>query len=253
MNVGEIIAMYRTEVSDIERPYLWTDEEVLAYLNDAYTMLIRFMGGVPDATSAISEIDVTIGQKEAAISEAVIRVVRAFRESDGAELSVIESTDVPLVRNSAGKVALMRIGSHAGPIEYVIIGTDRNMVSFHPVPNTADTIKLQVRRMPLVELAAESDVPSDIGAEHHLHLLKWMKSMGYRKQDADTLDMEKAQLNESLFLQYCEQSTYEQERMRRKSRISLRTERDMRNPMLATSTTRAYGQSSAPSRGESQG
>lgn len=252
MNVGEIIALFRTEVSDIERPYLWNDEEALAYLNDAYTMLIRFMGGVPDSTSSVTEIAVDIGDKEAAIDKSIIRVVRAFRESDGMEISVIESTDVPLVRNSAGKMALLRVGSHTGPIEYLVIGSDRNQVSFHPVPAATDTLKLQVRRIPLVYLAADSDVPSDVGDEHHIHLLKWMKSMAYRKQDADTLDMEKAQLNESLFLQYCEQATYEQERMRRKSRMSLRTERDMRNPMLSTSTVRAYGQTNAPRRDQQE-
>lgn len=241
MEVSEIVSLFRNEVSDIEMPYLWTDSEVITYLNDAYTMLIRFLGGVPDSTSSATTIDVAPGDRSVPISKAVTRIVRAFRQSDGAEISVIENTDVPLVRDNAGRLSLLRAGSETGKVQFMILGGERNRAALHPVPDTPDTIKMQVRRNPIASLDDVDDEPTDLGEEHHIHLIPWMKACAYRKQDSDTLDLNKAQLNEQIFLSYCDQSAYEQERYRRKSRMSLRNDRDLRNPMLMTAAVRNRG------------
>lgn len=238
MLCSEIISLFRTEVADIEMPYLWSDEEVLAYLNDAYIMFTRFLGGVPDSTSAATTLALAIGQKAIEFDESVIRVVRAFRLSDGVELSVIENTDMPLVRGTDGKLSLLRVGAQTGPVEFLIIGAGQSSATVHPAPLAVDTIKMQIRRIPAKRLgltaATGIDVsPADVRAEHHLHLIGWMKAMAYRKHDSETLDPAKAQENEDKFLRYCAQSAHEQERMRRKSRVSLRSARDFKNPMLA--------------------
>lgn len=238
MQCSEIVAIFRTEVSDIEVPYLWSDDEVLTYLNDSYVMFVRFLGGVADSTSAATSIAVSINQKSIVFDTSIIRVVRAFRNSDGKELSVIENTDIPLVRDSMGKLCLLQIGVQTGPVEFIVIGAGQNSAEIHPVPLVDDTIKMQIRRIPLkpLSLTAGASVevsPVDLRQEHHLHLIGWMKAMAYRKHDAETLDLPKAQENEDKFLRYCAQSVHEQERMRRKSRVSLRSARDLKNPMLA--------------------
>lgn len=238
MQCSEIISLFRTEVNDIEMPYLWADEEVLAYLNDAYIMFTRFLGGVSDSTSAVTTLVLASGQTSVELDEAIIRVVRAFRASDGSELSVIENTDMPLVRDATGKLSLLRVGSQSGPVEFLIIGAGQNSAAIHPTPAAIDSIKMQVRRIPLSRLglvagAGVDASPVDIRSEHHIHLIAWMKATAYRKQDAETMDNVKAQESEDKFLQYCAQSVHEQERMRRKSRVSLRSARDLKNPMLA--------------------
>lgn len=246
MNVNELIAVFRNETADVEAPYLWTDDEVIAYLNDAYTMFVRFLGGVPDSTSGICTIPFLANATTVALDPAIIRVVRAFRDSDGAEVNIIENTDTPLVKDGTGKLSLLRVGSSTGPVQFLVLGSDPLSASLHPVPLIADSLVMQVRRLPTTALVAGTGTPSDIRSEHHLHLLKWVKSLAYRKQDSDTLDLEKAQLNETLFLEYCAQSVNEQERMRRKSRTSLRTSRDLKNPMLNGSAYTKYTQTNAP-------
>lgn len=240
MNAQEIVSLFRNEVADIEQPYLWTDSEVMTYLDDAYTMLVRFLGGVPDASSAATALTFQAGDREVPLNKAITRIVRAFRESDGKEISVIEHTDVPLVRDGSGRLSLLRVGSESGPVEFLILGSDRNKAALHPIPDTNDALRLQVRRNPLARILTGTDELVDLDEEHHIHLTAWMKSCAYRKQDSDTFDMDKAMLNEQLFLSYCEQSTYEQERFRRKSRVSLRTDRDLRNPMLMTAAANRY-------------
>ncbi len=248
MTVNELIAMFRTETADIEAPYLWTEEEVITYLNDAYFMLVRFMGGVADSASAPCTVAVLANATSIPIDPTFIRITRAFRVSDGAEISVIEDTDTPLVRDSSGKLALLRVGSATGPIQYIVLGADALTARIHPVPIAPDSIALHVRRLPVTPLVAGTGTPTDVRTEHHLHLLKWMKAMAYRKQDTETLDPVKAAENEALFLQYCSQAVHEQERMRRKSRTSLRTERDMKNPLLAGGAYKQYSEPAAPRR-----
>lgn len=240
MTVNEIIALFRTETADIEVPYLWTEDEVVTYLNDAYFMLARFLGGVPDATSAVCTVAYAQAATNIPIDPSVIRIVRAFRASDGVEINVIENTDTPLVRDGAGNLALLRVGSSTGEIQYLVLGSDPQNAKLHPLPSTAGSVKLQLRRLPLVKLTPGTGTPVDVREEHHIHMIKWMKSMAYRKQDAETIDMDKAQLNEALFLQYCSQAVHEQERMRRKSRTSLRSSRDMKNPLLAGDSYKSY-------------
>lgn len=249
MNTGEIISLFRTEVSDTEMPYLWSDIEVISYLNDAYTMIIRFTGGVPDSTSAVTSIAVPIGSKTVQIGDSIIRIMRAFRESDGEEVAVIEATDSPLVRGANGRLSLLRVGSSTGPVQFMVLGADRNKAALHPVPAAADTLRLQVRRIPAVKITTMADELVDLGEEHHIHLLHWMKAKAYRKQDSETLDLGKAALSESLFLSYCEQTAFEAERFRRKSLVSLRTERDLKNPMLMNSPNSGRRGRAAPTEG----
>lgn len=256
MTADEIIALFRTETADIETPYLWTDDEVITYLNDAYFMMARFLGGTSDATSAICTVAYSAAATSIALDASIIRVVRAFRASDGVEISVIENTDTPLVRNSAGELALLRVGSTTGAVQFLVLGADPLSAKLHPIPTAGDSLRLQLRRLPTVALVAGTNVPLDVRAEHHMHLIKWMKSMAYRKQDTETFDMDRAQLNEALFLQYCSQAVHEQERMRRKSRASLRSGRDLANPLLAGGSYRAYNatrdSSTSQPRGEPQ-
>lgn len=253
MNANELIALFRTETADIEVPFLWTDDEVMTYLNDAYNMFVRFLGGVSDSTSAFTTVVCTSGAKTIALDPSIIRIVRAFRVSDGMEVSVIENTDTPLVRDAGGRLQLLRVGSRSGPVEFLILGSDTASAALHPIPSVTDNVQMHVRRIPHTALLVGTDSPADIRSEHHIHLIKWMKSLAYRKQDVETFDLDKAQTNEEMFLQYCAQSVHEQERMRRKSRSSLRSERDIKNPMLAASAYRSYsaGQEPAPPKGRS--
>lgn len=255
MIAGELVALFRSDVQDVEQPYLWTDNEAYVYLNDAYNMFVRFLGGVPDAASGICSVSYSANATEIDLSPYILRVVRAFRASDGEELSIIEHTDAPLVRVS-GKLTLLRVGSTTGTPEFLVMGTDRNKAKLHPVPTGSGTVQMQVRRLPTTAISSSASTLADVAEEHHIHLVKWMKAQAYRKQDAETYDPEKAAENESLFLQYCSQAVYEQERLRRKSRNSLRSQRDLQNPLLRASASRNYessGRRAAPQKQQAGG
>jgi len=241
MNAGELLALFRNEVMDTEMPYLWSDDEAYIYLNDAYRMLVRFLGGVSDSTTtSVSQATYLANATEIAFHASVLRVARAFNAA-GNEISVIESTDFPLVRDNAGKISLLKVGSHtATNVEYLVMGADHRKARLHPIPSAGGTLTLQVKRLPVAELTTGADTLADLQLEHHMHLVKWMKSLAYRKQDAETFDLDKAVFNENAFLQYASQAVYELSRFNRKSKNSLRSGQDMRNPMLAAAASRLY-------------
>jgi hypothetical protein len=135
----------------------------------------------------------------------------------------------------------LKAGAHyAANVEYLIMGADHRKARLHPIPTAGGALTLQVKRLPVTELDSGADTLSDLQPEHHIHLVKWMKSMAYRKQDAETFDLDKATYNENAFLQYASQAVYELSRFNRKSKNSLRSAQDMRNPMLAASASRMY-------------
>lgn len=247
MNAGEILAMFRNDVMDTQMPYLWTDEEAYVYLNDAYTMFVRFIEGTPDFTSAVCcEIPYASGDTEVDVHPSVVRIMRAFNNA-GTEISVIENTDVPLVRGSDGKVRLLRVGAETGAnVQYLVLGANQYAAQLHPVPTASGTLKLQVRRLPLAELTTASDSLTDVPEKHHIHLIKWMKALAYRKQDAETFDLAKAEESEQSFLQYVNQSVFELNRYRRKTKRSLRSDQDQKNPMLQAAASRLYNTSTMP-------
>jgi hypothetical protein len=253
MVAGELLALFRNEVMDTEMPYLWSDEEAYIYLSDAYTMLVRFLGGTSDATTAaVTDVSYAANASEISLHASVLRIVRAFN-SAGDEISVIENTDFPLVRDSAGKVSLLKAGSETGAqILYLVMGADNRKAKLHPKPTGTGTLKLHVRRVPINTALTAVSTLDDLQPEHHIHLIKWMKSLAYRKQDSETYDMEKALLNENAFLQYASQAVYELTRLHRKSKASLRSNQDLKNPMLQAAASRMY-QANLPSQAPPEG
>ena len=53
--------LFRSEVRDEATPYLWSDVEVYSFIDDAQKMFCRLQGGIADASSAITHINVVAG------------------------------------------------------------------------------------------------------------------------------------------------------------------------------------------------
>ena len=106
-----------------------------------------------------------------------------------------------------------------GVPQAVILGMDTDKFSVWPVPVEDVAIKLSVFRLPLVEVTGLNDsVPFEIAAQHHRHLLLWVKHLAYSKQDVETYDARKAAEYETAFEAYCARAKKEQDRSRHKPR-----------------------------------
>lgn len=239
MNAGSLISLWRSDVTDTERPYLWSEEESFQYANEAYTTFVRLTGGVPDASSAVTSVPVVTGQAFSNLDPSVYKIKRAWR-ADGKELDIISNTDVPLVRTAGGGVKLLALDATVGPIEYAVMGVERLKIRWYPIPTTNETVKLSVHRLPLNKITTDADEFSDINEEYHRSLLLWMKALCYRKQDAETFDAAKAAEHEAMFYTLCDQVAYEMGNLRRKAYSGVRAAAD-RSEVEATLASTALG------------
>lgn len=215
---SELYERFRSDVVDLELPYLWSEDEVWAYMTDAYRMFARLTGGIPDATSRLTQIPIAAGQATSAISPLVLKFRTAFLKSDGSKLGIINDVDEPLTApDDYGQRRIIVRDTTPGVVTHMMIGTDRNarrgVVRWIRVPMIDDTVMLSVWRLPIDIATADFDF-YEVGEEHHEHFLLWMKARAYGKQDAETFDRGRREENDKAFRAYCDQAKAESVRYR---------------------------------------
>ena len=215
----ELFDLFRADIGDVALPHLWSDSEVWLYLNDAYWQFVRLTGGIADFTSAATQAPIITGNANGVLHPSILRIMSAYRVSDGAEIKVINSTDFPLLRaNDYNTVRPQWLDTTPGPVRYMMIGAQRDIARWVQVPAADDVAQLTVYRLPLTKITSSGQEFTGVSEEHHFHLLKWMRHLAYQKQDADTFDRGKRDENELAFRLYCAQVTAEIERYKAKPR-----------------------------------
>lgn len=223
MNSGELYDLFRSDVVDVELPYLWSDTEVYRYMNDAYRMFVRLTGGIPDSTSDLTQVPIVTGEATAEVSPLILRFRMAYLASTGHEVQIINQEDFGQIRrDDYGITRPIVMDNSSGPVRYMVVGQDRAQVRWLQVPAADDVAQLSVYRLPLDTIAEGSttfEFP-EIGEEHHEHLLLWMKARAYGKQDAETFDRGRRDENKRMFEEYCSNAKAEWERYKHKTRVT---------------------------------
>ena len=220
MNSTELLEAFRLDTADLETPYLWSDEEIYRYLNDAYFQFVRKTGGVADFTSEACEVELSAGEATSGLHRSILRVMSAKRRSDNAQIKVVNSTDLSAVRVSDyDQRALTKVDETPGPVRLMVLGMQRGVVRWVQVPEFDDVVELVIHRLPLKSISGDGQLLEDVDEMHHLHLLDWMKHLAYKKQDAETLSPQESERSRRSFIAYCEQVCAEWERYKHKTRV----------------------------------
>ena len=224
MIAKELLEQFRFEMVDIAKKYLWSDKEAWGYMSDAYKTFVRLTGGIADFTSDLSRVDIVAGEAIGEYSTKILRVMSAWRVSDGSEIAVINPTDISFKRDSDyGVVRPTYIDSTPGPVRYMIIGAERGKCKWVQVPEVDDVAQLYIYRMPQYEIATDGSSANfafdEIDEEHVPNLCQWMRYRGYRKADAETFDRGRSDEFMNGFLAYCKQAKAEMERKKHKTRV----------------------------------
>ena len=220
MDSTRLFELFRSDVADEAKPYLWKDVEVWEYMDSAYKAFVRLTGGIADFTSSITEVSATAGEPTSEVSKRILRFMSAQRTSDNRSVEIINSTDIGrLSRSDYGVSRPFTLNDQVGPITAMIIGMQRGVVRWLNVPEVDDLIKLHIYRLPLDDITGDGQEFVDIDDQHHLYLLNGMKALAYRKQDAETFDRARAEENEVVFARYCALVKSEFERERHKTRV----------------------------------
>lgn len=218
MTADDLYDLFRSDVVDAVEPYLWSDTEVWAYMNDAYRMFVRLTGGIPDASSSLTRLNLVAGRATNSVSPLILRFRSAYLLSDGTELKIINEAELPrLTASDYGQNNPQRRNLLTGKVTHMVTGSDRSasngVVRWVYIPDAADTVQLSVQRLPLDTIGPRSEF-TEIGEEHHEHLMLWMKHRAYGKQDAETFDRGRRDEFGQAFRAYCAEAKVEWNRYR---------------------------------------
>jgi hypothetical protein len=152
-----LVARFRSDVDDDQLPYLWTDDEVWGYVNDAHVKWVRATGGIRDAsTASVVELPVTAADAWLELSPLVMKIRSARLHSTKQQIPVESFETAFGVQGTVtgGFPMSMDDLDTAGPIKALIIGMEDGKLRAVRVPAANDTVRLVVERLPLNTLAA---------------------------------------------------------------------------------------------------
>ncbi len=193
MKVSELLSLFRKETDDTMEPYLWSDEEVLAYLNEAQEVHVRLTGGIADRRSPLTKITYKTGDQFKKYDEKILRI-KGARDEENSKLTVqnYDSLETGYLEDDYGRRFNAGLDDgKTGDIQYLITDVEAGDIQLYPIPDHDGEIRLYVYRLPREEItgtASELEIPS----YHHMNLLNWVKYKAYMKQDVETFDGSRA-------------------------------------------------------------
>lgn len=221
MDTERLLARFRSEVHDTALPYLWSDEEVVSYLDEAQKEYCILTDGIADASSAATRINIVAGEKFSTIHPSVLKVRQMQRESDSKEIEIWNFEDAQFrptfdtVYNVPRPIVL---DATQGVVSKAITGMEQGKVRWIYVPAVADTAVCIIYRLPLQTLTPDNLAALEIPEEDHMCLLDGMKARAYKKEDPETFDKSRQEKHEGAFKDYCAEAKYKREKREHKYR-----------------------------------
>lgn len=220
MTPSELFDRFRSDVVDLAKPYLWTDDEVWSYLSAAHTQFIRLTGGIADFLSDATQVQMIAGERVSDLDKSILHIEDAYRQSDGECIKIINLSDPNLSTSDDYGIARRSLNiSTQGPVRYMIIGRQKDKCEWVNTPAVDDVAQLTIRRLPLRTASESVNEFEGVEDDRVIYLLDWMKHLAYKKQDADTFDKAKSDDCAAAFERYCFQCTREWNRYKHKTRI----------------------------------
>ena len=211
MTPFELADAFRSDVDDVTEPHLWTDVDVFRYMEDAQKMFCRLTGGIPDASSSITQVPFNVSDAWLNTDPSILKIRKAYLTDTGADVEVANYEDLQRIGR--------RFDGTVGPLRMLIIGMEEHRARTFPLPNVAGTIQLIVDRLPLTSITGKPADALEIAPPHHEHLIPWMKAKAYSKQDSDARDDKKVAQFDAEFRAYCAAAKAEKDRAKHKTRV----------------------------------
>ncbi len=190
MTLAEFIAEFRRVRDDTKPDYLWSDEEITSYLNDAVNEACERALLIEDRTTAdVCTVSLSIGEPNYPIHDSIIKIKRVTLGGARLPETSVEAMDEEETfwENRSGK-----------PTRFIRDG--ETSIRVVPTPVEAADLSMTVYRTPLEPLVVDRpDESPEIKSIYHYRLLPWVYRCALLKQDAETLDKDRALEQEILF------------------------------------------------------
>lgn len=185
MQALELLERVRSRLDDSAEPYLWADDELLGYVSRAEAEAAVRAGLLPfdtrDADPIIAPIAVLAGTREYPLDARVLRVDRAWLADSNRRLALVGEDEMDRTGSTDWELA-------TGTPVCGVLWADRIRLS--PIPDAAGTLHASGVRLPAGPLTL--DGAPEIAPVFHLDLVDWALHLAYLKNDAETLNRDKA-------------------------------------------------------------
>lgn len=180
MTVEELIGRFRTLANDKALPYFWSDDEVLAWLNDALCEAVL-------RGRLLHKCDVAL---PVPARSAAIGLPENLYELDCVQWECGDDKHaVPIVSPE-----------YANYVRGVCVVQTDTALHVYPPPNRDGVLWLSGYALPEM-LQGDDDVP-EIHDIHHVHLLDWVLHKAFSVPDAEVFDPQRSAMAEQAFTQY---------------------------------------------------
>lgn len=188
MNVAEFIAAFRADLRDDVDGELWSDADIVRYLNDAVQEANERAFLTEDrATPAVCSITLTADVSTYNLHPSVIRIKRLTYLGRPLDETSVEEMDAESSNWES------RSGEPRRYIFEQASGGSPARVRLWPTPTSAGTIALTVNRGALKKLTVDiGTAKPELPERFHERLKDWVYRCAYLKQDADAFDKSKA-------------------------------------------------------------
>lgn len=190
MTLEDLRTAFRSAADDTAQPYLWGDDEIRDWLNEAQAEACERGKLLLDTrTPEVCQIAVVAGTAEYDLHPSILEIRRVvllqpervlpfvpLDQLDQAHGGWMQQTGTPecWTRQEPGRIQLV------------------------PAPTADATVTLRVYRTPLEEMSSDFDEP-EIAQHYHRYLLDWALHRAFSKRDADTYDEGRAKGYEADF------------------------------------------------------
>ena len=186
MTLGELMGHIRCNIlRDSAEPYLWSDTELIRYINEAQNIFARRTHALTDDDSDFTTFETVAGQSSYALDKRIVFVAELGIVSDDGDgnFSYCEVPDRTRkqLRNSYIK----------GRPQLHNLQVSSSKVRFYPVPDDVYTIVMMVARKPLRALKLTADIP-EIDEDYHLALADYCASRALTNNDPEKANMASA-------------------------------------------------------------
>ncbi|KJU83827.1 hypothetical protein MBAV_003987 [Candidatus Magnetobacterium bavaricum] len=182
MTVKDILQRTRQLLTDNIPPYLWSDAELVDYLNDAINeLLIQTRLLIDSATPDICRIDVSANVNAYALDKRVIALKRVVSQGTGTLLVRVTQPYMDALNANWEQTT-------GSPRNYLLDATS-GYLTLYPTPDKSDTLRLTVYRLPINELTPTAqDLEPEVNYRYHPRLIAGILCRAYEKTDTETFN-----------------------------------------------------------------
>jgi len=225
MTVEEIITVCRAMLDDVKgagKP-LWSDDELVEYANHAESRIAEECLVLRDSDTAAdgSHVPVCVIPLSSPYTNTFTlhpSILQIFDVEYGTERKVLVRTS----REDLDRITPKWRTQTGAPSAFIYNATTGQLV-IDRIPTAASNLYLSVARLPLVEMSKSSlSAHPSIPAKYHRKLINGIIGRAYLKQDAETLNLNKATLFNQQFDRDIEQVKRDELRYNRRELTCLR-------------------------------